>query len=312
MNVLPGPGQEKGELLIELVDHIDAMVAYWDIDRVCVFANAAYRDWFGKGRSEIVGTTLKELLGDELYGKNLPFIDAAYRGEKQVFEREIRLPTGGLRSSLATYIPRRVGGQVTGIFVHVADVTALKRLEAELRQAKESAEAQAAEDALTGLPNRRTFPERVDRAISTAARTGAAMALMSIDIDNFKSINDSVGHVEGDRLLVEVASRLKRSLRSSDTMFRLGGDEFVVLVPSPAQQGQVEALARRLVESVRAPVPLGDGTLVPGVSIGIALFPQHGRTREALLAASDDALYAAKAAGRDRYSLAAAVSRSIA
>jgi PAS domain S-box-containing protein len=118
------------------VDHIDAMVAFWDKDQRCVFANNAYREWFGKTREEMLGTRLQDLLGP-LYKKNLPYIAAAYAGRKQVFEREIPTPDGtSIRYSLATYTPYIVDGEVQGIFVHVADVTPLKKLEAELRASK--------------------------------------------------------------------------------------------------------------------------------------------------------------------------------
>ena len=133
------PARPLGEiapLLEELVDHLDAMIACWDRDEVCQFANAAYAEWFGKRGRDLTGTTLRDLLGP-LYALNEPYIRAAYAGRKQVFEREIPLPGGdGVRHSLATYTPRIVDGRVEGMFVHVADVTPLKWLEAELREAK--------------------------------------------------------------------------------------------------------------------------------------------------------------------------------
>ena len=101
------------ELLLELVDSVDAMVAYWGVDRVCVFANDAYREWFGVSRSDLIGKTMQELLGP-LYEMNLPYLDAAYAGDVQVFERAIPTPEGGVRASLATYTPRFVNGHVQG------------------------------------------------------------------------------------------------------------------------------------------------------------------------------------------------------
>ena len=98
------------EILLELVDHLDAMLAYWDRDQVCVFVNEAYRSWFGKTREQIIGTTLRDLLGPELYGRNEPYIRAAYAGQVQVFERDIPHPDGRIRHSLATYTPRIVNG----------------------------------------------------------------------------------------------------------------------------------------------------------------------------------------------------------
>ena len=292
------PTVEAGVPLTEIVDHLDAMVAYWDADRRCVFANAAYRDWFGKTPEQILGHTLQDLLGP-LHAMNLPYIDAAYRGEKQVFEREIPLPDGGVRSSLATYTPRTVDGRVVGIFVHVADVSPLKRAQEELRIAREQAERQAAHDPLTGLPNRLLLQETIARAIAAARRTHGHLALFSIDIDHFKTVNDTFGHAAGDRLLVELAVRLRHSLRASDTVFRVGGDEFVALLPDIGSDAQAQALARRVLQSAREPLDLGSGTVVPSVSIGIASHPSQGEAAEALLLAADRALYEAKRQGRD-------------
>src|SRR5262249_41628012 len=131
---------DKNNLILEIVNHLDAMVAYWDINQTCVFANSAFRTWFGKDGKEFIGIALKDLLGPVLYEKNLPFIKAAYAGEKQVFEREIPRPEGGFRHSLITYVPRIVDGQVDGMFVHVADVSLLKKLEEELKIARDKAE----------------------------------------------------------------------------------------------------------------------------------------------------------------------------
>jgi PAS domain S-box-containing protein len=150
------------------------MVAYWDRDQRCRFANQAYKSWFGRGRAELLGISLEELLGP-LYALNLPHIDAAYRGERQVFERAIPRPDGdGVRHSLATYVPHIVEGRVEGIFVHVADVEPLKRLEQELKLARDEAERLATHDHLNGLPNRRLLEDRLVEVIRRAKRTGRA------------------------------------------------------------------------------------------------------------------------------------------
>lgn len=117
-----------------VVNHISAMVAYWDSDQRCVFSNEAYQQWFGKSPGEMLGMSLRDLLGP-LYERNRPYIEGALRGEKQVFERQIPLPGGGTRDSVATYTPDIVGGVVRGFSVHVADVTSLRQREAELADA---------------------------------------------------------------------------------------------------------------------------------------------------------------------------------
>ncbi|MEB2776781.1 PAS domain-containing sensor histidine kinase [Algoriphagus sp. D3-2-R+10] len=124
--------QNLNILGLKVTDHISAMLAYWDKNMICRFANSAYVEWFGKTKEEMVDKiTIKELLGP-LYEKNLPFISKALKGEIQTFEREIPLPTGGIRHSLANYYPDIDNGEVMGFFVHVADVTPLKLMEIEL------------------------------------------------------------------------------------------------------------------------------------------------------------------------------------
>lgn len=119
---------------LHVVNHIPAMVAYWGANERCEFANGAYRYWFGRTTEQMDGITLEQLLGP-LYEKNLPFIRGALGGARQVFERRIPLPNGDARDTIATYTPEIVGGRVTGFSAHVADVTLLRRREAELAQA---------------------------------------------------------------------------------------------------------------------------------------------------------------------------------
>jgi len=287
------------EIVLNLVDHLDAMVAYWDINQTCVFANDAYRAWFGKSAGEVVGLTMQQLLGP-LYVKNLPHIRAAYDGHRQVFERDIPTPGGEVRSSLATYTPHRVDGRVLGIFVHVADVTPLKTLERELNAAKDKAEYLATHDFLTGMPNRVLLMDRVAQALSSAARSSRQVAFLSLDIDDFKRINDTHGHGEGDRLLIEIAKRTRAAVRESDTVTRLGGDEFLILAPGIETIAEVQSIANRILWAVKEPFVVGDAAIVPAISLGIALYPRDGVTAEILLANSYRALYAAKNLGKNR------------
>jgi diguanylate cyclase (GGDEF)-like protein/PAS domain S-box-containing protein len=298
-----GSYHELENLLLTLVNHLDAMVAYWDINQTCVFANAAYADWFGRNGSELVGVTLKSLLGP-LYEKNLPYIEAAYAGQKQVFERAIPRPNGGIRHSLATYYPHVVAGKVHGIFVHVADVGPLKKLEHELVKAVERADRLATHDFLTGLPNRALLSETTRMAIAQAKRNSEGFALMSMDLDKFKAVNDEFGHVEGDRYLVEMALRMKNCIREGDTLLRIGGDEFVLVALKVTSDADAQALAERLLLAVRAPLRIREKNLTPSLSVGIAVYPRHGTTLPALLHASDDALYSAKNSGRNRKCIA--------
>jgi PAS domain S-box-containing protein len=128
---VPLPAAALAVTALRVVNQISAMVAYWDRDQRCVFANDAYRTWFGKSPDEVVGKSMQDLLGP-LYEKNLPYIRGALAGDLQVFERQIPLPGGGFRDSVATYTPDIVNGAVRGFSVHVADVTSLRQREGEL------------------------------------------------------------------------------------------------------------------------------------------------------------------------------------
>lgn len=293
--------EELNEIILSTVDNVDAMLAYWDVDRICRFANAAYREWFGKGREQLVGLSMEELLGHDLYSLNRPHIDRAYAGETQTFEREVPLHGGATRHSLATYTPHFVDGKVQGLCVHVADVTPLKALEHELEMAKERAETMATHDYLTGLPNRVMLNEQMSSAIARAKRNSEIIAIMTIDMDGFKQVNDNYGHGEGDRVLVQIASRMRRAVREADTVTRYGGDEFLITAPQVESKAHTATIAERLLAAVREPVPLGEGVVEPTFSIGIAFYPDDGATPEELITRSDKALYIAKRRGKNRY-----------
>jgi PAS domain S-box-containing protein len=128
---------------VKVADHVSAMLAYWDKNQICRFANGAYLEWFGKTREEMVNKmTCRDLLGPSLYEKNLPYISGALEGKVQTFEREIILPSGEIRPALANYYPDILNGEVLGFFVHVADVTPLKKLEKKLVKSNETVSAQ--------------------------------------------------------------------------------------------------------------------------------------------------------------------------
>jgi diguanylate cyclase (GGDEF)-like protein/PAS domain S-box-containing protein len=164
-------------------------------------------------------------------------------------------------------------------------------------QAEERIAHLAHHDTLTGLPNRLLFRERMDNAIARARR-GKGFAVLCLDLDRFKEVNDALGHPIGDALLCAVANRLRAELRETDTLARLGGDEFAVIQSSANQPCEATALARRLVEAVSAPFHIGNHQISVGTSIGAAVAPDDGLDPDALLRAADMALYRAKADGR--------------
>ncbi len=178
----------------------------------------------------------------------------------------------------------------------------------ERRQRDERLRRLAFHDALTGLANRSLLMERLSRLLGQTHREPRDLALMYMDLDGFKAVNDSVGHAQGDALLRQVAARMSALVRDTDTLARLGGDEFVLLLDQAAGPQELEQVAGRLIEAVNQPMVLAGQSVVVGVSVGIARFPQHGQTVDALMRAADLAMYAAKAGGRNRWQFASAES----
>ena len=166
---------------------------------------------------------------------------------------------------------------------------------------------QALHDALTGLPNRALFADRVSQALTHAERVGEDVAVAYLDLDRFKRVNDSLGHALGDELLCQVAARIVSAVRPTDTVCRMGGDEFTILLPGVGAGGDLAAIADRLMEAVRHPFEIDGQPIFVTASIGIALYPQDGADVGSLLRAADVAMYRAKSAGRDIVSVSTAL-----
>jgi diguanylate cyclase (GGDEF)-like protein/PAS domain S-box-containing protein len=171
----------------------------------------------------------------------------------------------------------------------------------ERRQAEARVHHMAYHDGLTGLPNRALLSDRLDRAMHAVQRSGRKLAVMFIDLDRFKTINDSLGHLTGDHLLKEVASLLCRAVRAGDTVARLGGDEFVVLVPGIRAADECIHVAQKIIETLASPIPFEGRMLHITPSIGICLYPDDGNDVETLMRHADAAMYHAKASGRNNY-----------
>lgn len=161
----------------------------------------------------------------------------------------------------------------------------------------------ALHDPLTGLPNRALFNERLDATLRQLQGTGKMAALLFLDLDRFKQVNDTLGHPAGDLVIKELAERLKRLTGERDTIARIGGDEFIVIVPELRQAEEVEILCERIIESMRRPFEVEGQQVFSGVSIGVAFAPTHGKERTELTRKADIALYHAKSTGRSRYAI---------
>jgi two-component system, sensor histidine kinase LadS len=180
----------------------------------------------------------------------------------------------------------------------------------QLRDSQSKLEEMAYSDALTGLPNRRMFQDRLSQAFTRAQRHGGEFALALIDLDHFKRINDSMGHAVGDQLLQFVAQHFNDALRHCDTVARLGGDEFAMILTEPISKKDAVMICQRLLASFDLPVLIDHRQVQTGMSIGLAWFPVDGQDIDALIGAADVALYQAKAAGRHRLSCVSSVEGS--
>ncbi|NRB42892.1 MAG: diguanylate cyclase [Pseudomonadales bacterium] len=186
-------------------------------------------------------------------------------------------------------------GEKTSATANVIN-TALDSME----QERVKLEKYAFYDSLTGLANRRLFDERLEQALKNAKRKGLGVALLALDLDKFKQVNDKYGHDIGDKLLSCVAERLQKSIREIDTAARLGGDEFMLIITEISDTSAVELLVKRLFEDLCQPASLGSVTIIPNTSLGIAISDENDSPAE-LMKKSDIALYLAKDAGRNNY-----------
>ncbi|MEC4721519.1 EAL domain-containing protein [Noviherbaspirillum sp. CPCC 100848] len=158
----------------------------------------------------------------------------------------------------------------------------------------------ATHDALTGLPNRSLLSDRIRMAIAQSRRTGRGFAVLALDLDGFKKVNDALGHPVGDALLRVAASRLAETMRDVDTLARVGGDEFVAVLPGAISEAEIQIIARRMISTMQLPFEIQGHTLYVGTSIGVAVFPEHGDSEVKLLAHADTAMYRAKETGKAR------------
>ena len=193
------------------------------------------------------------------------------------------------------------GVAATLIFLAVLAV-ALRWILHDLAASQERAQLLAGRDPLSSLPNRLLFTERLDMEIGRLGRTEGSIAVMFLDLDRFKDVNDTYGHPAGDELIKQVAQRLSDLLRGADTLARFGGDEFAIIQTGLRSSADAEALARRILDSISRPFDIAGAQVSVGVSIGVALAPQNGESHDVLMRLADTALYQAKSEGRNRFS----------
>ncbi|MCU7940895.1 MAG: diguanylate cyclase [gamma proteobacterium symbiont of Bathyaustriella thionipta] len=188
-----------------------------------------------------------------------------------------------------------------GIIESARDISAHLKVQNELRKEKDILDYQAHHDALTELPNRALFNDRLEQSIKKSRRNNTRMALLFIDLDHFKEINDSLGHAVGDEILKVVTNRLRDILRNEDSIARLGGDEFTIILEDIIHGHDASRLAQKILEVLSQPVTIEDNLLYVSSSIGISLYPDDGDRAEDLLKYADAAMYKAKDEGRNNF-----------
>jgi diguanylate cyclase (GGDEF)-like protein/PAS domain S-box-containing protein len=398
-----------------ITDAMPGLVAYYDKHLHCRFVNQPGIDGYAGQPALMPGASMQDAPGQPT--SNDPHICGVLAGQRQTFERTVRLADGSLAYTLANYIPDLdATGNVVGFFILDTDITPVKSAEFELRLAasifestvegimvtdaegiilsvnpafsaitgysagevmgqradmlasdrhddlfhaamartiaadgrwegekwhrrkdgaifltwqsttiigstaddpvrhvsifndiselwkkNENTRYLAFHDSLTGLPNRSLLMDRMAQLIARTDREHCNVAVMFLDLDGFKRVNDTLGHATGDDLLVVVATRLLAQVRQVDTVARLGGDEFVIMLDNPVGNDEVTQIAARIIESINEPMHFGPTTVKVGISIGIAMHADNGLTPNKLLKSADGAMYQAKAAGKNTF-----------
>jgi len=262
------------------------------------YVNHAFAAGVDRDRRDIVGHSIWDIFSKEEADRRFAAVRWVFEnGQSKVIE--VRVPRAdGDRDYVTTVKP------IFGDHAEVVSVICVSKDITERRIMEEKLARMALHDGLTDLPNRVLVADRLGQALSEAVRRDSRIALMLVDFDDFKAVNDTLGHSAGDLLLQQAARRLLACVRKSDTVGRLGGDEFVVVVPGIEDERDAMVLAEKIRRALNQPFELpGSGCKSISSSIGVAIYPDHGRSEIELSMNADGAMYQAKSRGRNRVQL---------
>ena len=299
----PPPRRERTEsyndrLSGDIVANAAEGIAVYDEDMKCVVWNRSMEDLTTLPARDIVGQHATELFPQSDYRMD-DLLKRALKGETVNVPETLCNLGGGDRQGWisASFRPQRSSsGRIVGVVGQFHDYSDRKRAEQQI-------EYQAYHDALSGLPNRRLFQEHLTLAIALAQRRNGLLAVLFLDLDHFKVVNESLGHTVGDALLRVAAMRLKAHVREGDVLARVGGDEFALVMQELKKKEDIPVIAQKVLRIVAEPIDVDGHRLYVTTSIGIAVYPDDGLDAETLLKNADNAMYRAKAEGRNTYEL---------
>jgi diguanylate cyclase (GGDEF)-like protein/PAS domain S-box-containing protein len=289
--------EERERRMQAIADKLPDFISYIDVNERYVFVNHAYEQRFKLPATEIIGRTVKEVWGEDTYGTNFKrHLDTALSGKSVTFDSEL-YDKGQYQCFEVTSQPvwNSRGDTVVGIHVFSREVT---RERQELKQL----EKKMLTDHLTGLLNRIGFEQRLASAMAQTDANSHMMALLLVDLDDFKKVNDTYGHASGDELLKMFAMRLKSCTRESDAVARIGGDEFALVLEGISTFDAVERAAQAIVREAAEDYLIDGHKIRCSASVGAALYtPAEHNTKNELFLKADTALYAAKNAGKSQF-----------
>lgn len=287
--------EERSRLALIVESSNDAIVSI-NLGGVITSWNRGAENVFGYTADEIIGSQIYTIIPTERFDERAQILQRTLGGDQIRHFETTRIKKDGsqIYVSISSSPILNADGKIIGNSVVARDVT-------ERRQMEEIIKHQAHHDPLTDLPNRQLFMDFLTLELAQARRNETRMALLFLDLNGFKQINDTLGHSCGDRLLQEVAQRLRASIRESDTVARLGGDEFTVLMPDLTQTDDVGIVLKKILGVFETPFMLDDIPVEAATSIGICMFPDDGDSSEELMKKADIAMYDAKSSGRNSY-----------